>query len=789
MNLLSRALILCLLMALPLAAQINTYLRAVRPQSVTERQPLSLSVELQQSSELSRVTLYYRSFGQSEFRSLEMQVMRDSAVAEVPAADVMLPFVEYYIVATTVNGMIEALPMENPEVNPSRITVDPVPPQASEIIILSPEEGEMVKQGETYVSISFVYADTSIDRSKTKIQLNGIDLSGSIMMFDDLLIVPPEAIPADALQGGANLSVQAYDANGNEVSTMRRGFTVVNELQMEELESAFEGNGNAQAETRNESIKGTAKTYNRLDVRANGSYAKFLRATTLLSITSEEKPENQPQNRYYASLDARYVKLGIGDAYPKFPFTIMDGRRVRGYTADLLLGAFNINAAKGELIRRVESNGVPTTLKRDMTIIRPSFGKGEKFQWGFSFLKAKDAFDTSQTLAVKPQENAVFGTDLMFAFDDRRIEFTSQVAASLNNVDISSPEFNADSIDAAVTRGTFDKGAGDQLKMALPYLKKFMTANENLVPINPIGGTSIVYEAGLAINYFGNFLKGSYISHGKDYNSAGATSLRKDIRGFNVIDRLRLLDNRLFLTASYEQLENNTAGIEIATTTYTTMNTAVSFYPSREYPNVTFGYGVNKNANPLSSIPADSSLIAAQTAARALDDETNRYFLQTSYDFVLWGRHNASLNLDISDKKDKTIKKQDVATFNTMVLVSTVHNEKLESTVGLGVSSLTFPQFNSVTNLTEQSTMSYQTLTINGRYKLYEEVLRWNATFAPTFGDLARTLFETSLQYSITMHQVAIVQYQFIANSATTSTVTGTTLNDSYLSLLYRITF
>lgn len=789
MNSLSRVFILCLLTALPLAAQINTFLRAIRPQSVMERQPLSVSVELQQSSELSRVTLFYRAFGQSEYRTQEMQLMRDSAVAEIPGSDVMLPFVELYIVATTVTGAVESLPLENPEVNPARITVDPIPPQTSEIIILSPEEGEMVKVGETYVSISFVYADSTIDRSRTKVQLNGIDLSSSIMFFDDLLIVPPEAVPADALSGGANLSVQAYDAAGKEVSSLRRGFTVVSELQMEEIESAFDGNGNAQAETRNESIKGAKKTYNRLDVRANGSYAKFLRATMLLSLTSEEKPENQPQNRYYFGLDARYVKLGIGDAYPKFPYTIMDGRRVRGYTFDLLLGAFNINAATGELLRGVELNGTPVTLKRDMTVIRPSFGKGEKFQWGFSYLKAKDAYDASKPLTVKPQENVVFGTDLMFAFDERRIEFTSQVAASLNNVDISSPVFNADSIDAAIKRGTFGKSEGDQLKQFLPILKNIITPNENLVPINPVGGTSLVYEAGLAFNYFGNFLKGSFIKHGKDYTSAGATSLRKDIQGFNVTDRLRLLDNRLFLTVSYEKLENNTAGTEIATTTYSTMNTAVSFYPSREYPNITIGYGLNSNSNPIQSDTAGLDLVSKQIALRGLDDETKRYFLQTSYDFAYWGRHNLSLNLDISDKKDRTIKQQDVSTFNTSFLVSTVHTERLESTLGIGISSLTFPQFNSVTNLTEPTSMSYQTVSLNGRYKLYEEVLRWNATVAPTFGDLARTLIETSLQYSITSRQVAVLQYQFIANSASTSAVTGSSLNDSYLSLLYRIDF
>ncbi len=783
-----RALFLSTLLTVQLSAQINTYLRGIRPSTATEGIAIPLSVDIRQSSELSRVVLYYRQFGQSEFRSQEMQILRDSAVAEIPGRDVTLPFIEVYVEATTQSGSMESFPFDNPRVNPARISVDPASTAGSEVIILSPEEGENVRQGETYISLSFVYADSTVDRSKTRIQLNGIDLSGSIVLYDDLLIVPPDAVPAEALTGGVNLSVQTFDAEGNELSFLRRGFTVLTEQQAEEIESAFQGNGNAQAESRNENIKGVKKTYNRLDARAYGSYAKFLRTNALLTLTSEEKPENQPQNRYFLGIDARFVKLGLGDAYPRFPYTIMDGRRVRGYSFDVLLGGFNLNVANGEILRRVEQNAVPTTLKRDMTIVRPSFGKGEKFQWGFTYMKSIDGFDAQQSSAVRPQENVVFGSDMLIAFDDRRIEFTAQTAVSMNNVDISRPAFNKDSIDAAIARGTFGEDEGNSLKQVLPFLKIFITPNENLVPINPIGGTSLVYETALSFNYFGNYLKATYIFHGKDYNSASATSLRKDIRGFNIVDRLRMLENRLFLTGSYEQLTNNTSGSEIATTTYRTVNTAISFYPPRDFPNITVGFGRNSNSNPIDPVPADSTSISQQIALRAVNDNTNRYFVQTSYDFSVWGRHTASLNLDVSEKDDRTPKQQDVSTFNLLTLISTVHDPKLESTLGLSFSTLAFPQVDS-NGVISQSNLRYQSISLNGRYKLYDDVLRFSVTIAPTFGDIARTLFETSLQYNITQFQVAVVQYQFIANSASALTTTAVSNNDSYISLIYRIDF
>lgn len=768
-------------------AQVNTYVRSVQPMSAMEGEQLSISVKLNQSSNLSRVMLYFRQFGQTEYRSQEMRLMIDSAVTEIPKQYVLPPFIELYVVAIDVNGTIETLPFENPEVNPARILVNARPEIESEIIILSPEEGEGAVEGETYISISFVYADERIDRSKTKLIVNGVDLSNKAVFFDDLLIISPDAIPRGVLAGSMQLEVHTFDTTGTPLPVLRRETRVITQAQAEEEAASFQGYGNAQAESRHENIKGAKKSYNRIDARAYGSYLQYLKANANLTITSEEKPENQPQNRYFFGLDARYARVGLGDAYPRFPYTIMDGRRVRGITGDLLLGVFNINAASGELLRRVEKNSVPATLKRNMTVVRPSFGKGENFQWGFTYSKAKDEFDVTQPIVVRPQENVVFGTDVLVAFDSKRIEFTAQSALSINNVDISQSEFNKDSIDAAIKRGTFSQSDGDQLKKLLPYLKFFITPNENLVPIDPTGRTSLVYETAVALNYFGNYLKASYIYHGKDYTSVGATTIRKDIQGFNISDRLRLLENRLFISGSYEQLQNNTSGTEIATTTYKTINTSVTYYPPREYPNVTIGYGLNTNSNPLSSDTTGKNNIEKQIALRAIDDKTNRFFLQTSYGFSYWGQHDASLNLDISNKDDLTSKQQDVSTFNTTFLINTVHNLLLESSLGFSVSTLKFPQVDT-SGIVVQTSLSYQTLSLSGRYKIYKDYLRVQGTIAPTFGDLLRLLIETGLIYTIDSHQSASLNFQFIRNTSS-ALAALTNKNDSYVSILYRVDF
>jgi hypothetical protein len=143
--------------------------------------------------------------------------------------------------------------------------------------------------------------------------------------------------------------------------------------------------------------------------------------------------------------------------------------------------------------------------------------------------------------------------------------------------------------------------------------------------------------------------------------------------------------------------------------------------------------------------------------------------------------------VNMSDKDDKTPKEQDVSTLNTVLLISTAHDLRLESSVGFSVSSITFPQTDS-TGVVMQGSLGYQTLSLTGRYKLYQEVLRLTGTFAPTFGNLSRLLFETSLQYSITDHQLAVLQFQFIRNSSS-ALAALTSKNDSFVSLLYRIDF
>jgi hypothetical protein len=785
-------------------SQINTYVRTVHAEQAREGMPMRVSAELAKSSELSRVVLYYRQFGQSEFRILEMPIMGDTATVTISEDEVTPPFMEVYVLAQTQSGAIETYPFENPQATPTRLPVSPKSPKDQEVLILSPDRAEQLLASDIYISISFVYASDRIDRKRTKIFFDNIDVSALAVNIGDLTIVSPDALPKNIATGSHKLRIDVYDTTNAPYHSVERTMKVVSEQQAEAIREHVQYSANAQAEGRNEDIKGTQTLYKRLNARANASYG-ILKTTGNIQLTSEEQADRQPQNRYFLGLDAKYVRLGIGDAYPRFPSTVLDGRRIRGLTAELLLGPFNVNYANGEIIRRVDGDTlvqtrdtittrtyIPPTLRRKLTILRPSFGKGENFQIGFTYLKAKDEFDTSQDKGVKPQENVVVGTDAVLAFDDHRFELTAQASYSLNNIDISAPEFTDASIDSSKT--LTDDVKKLLHKYGIPYLSKVITVNENIQPLPP-GITALVYETGLAFNYFGNYLKGSYIYHGADYLSVGTTALRRDVKGFNIFDRIRLFQNSVFLTGSYERLQNIRGDSILTTkppiqltTTYQTVNTSVSYYPTSNMPNITLGYGINKNSNPIDPLETNPSV-----ANRAIDDKTNRYFLQSTYDFAYRGRHNATLSLDISNKTDNTTKKQDAQSFNALLLVNTVHTFPLETTFGYSMSLNTIPLVTVDTTggifrpVVSSASLNYTTITLNGRYKIYKEVLKLSGTFAPTFGDFKRTVFEVGLQYAITQNQNAAFQYQYIINTPPPPGTIQASDNDSYVSLLYRI--
>jgi len=276
------------------------------------------------------------------------------------------------------------------------------------------------------------------------------------------------------------------------------------------------------------------------------------------------------------------------------------------------------------------------TFRRKITAGKIGFGNEEKFQFGLNALKVQDdttsifnardyldilnsGISLSNNLttvqrdsllanpeqlevrggSVNPKDNVVLGTDLKMGFANNRLRFESEAVISALNDNIYGGPLTterADELGFDLDRETSD---------LLEQLSWLIIVNENMntLPLTfsedengdlsaeAFFPTSILAgNSQLSYRHPNNNFRLQYRWIGPNFNSLANSTVRKDVAGFTLTDRLNLLSNRIYLTLGYENLNDNVTGTRDATTQTSTYRTNVSWYPvERSLPRVTLG--------------------------------------------------------------------------------------------------------------------------------------------------------------------------------------------------------
>jgi len=750
---------LCLLALSSAQGQISERISGVTLGIANEGEPLFIRVELARADIVEGIELAYRRFGESSFRFMEMPIIGNTASATLPGYAVVPPFVEYYFVLH-LRGLPqpETYPLENAAQQPLKVGVRSAAPREARLVLLSPEEGERLRPDEVLISFSLINFDSTLDRTRIALSIDGTDHSALAVLSGDLVVLKPENVA----EGRHTFVIELVDLQGRMVDKVSQEFVVASAAPARQAEepSRWQYSSTLQLETRNEQIASASTQYTRATLGFAGRRDE-IRLHGRLYLTNEEEEARQPQNRFFLGGELPWLKLGYGDQYPLFPDLILSGKRVRGFSGNLTLGFFNLDLSEGEIVRSVEGTLLKTfaresllveqqrdpggsfdslhsapfwaklrygTLKRTLFVLRPSFGRRDGPHIGFTYLKSTDDLSSIRYGAI-PQENLVLASDIAFTIDRRNIEFTGQAAVSATNRDITKGTFSDAEIDA--TFSEYSDGSRRNIRQIRDILSKFITVNENLVPLNARNMPTFSYEANLFVNYFDNNLKFSVLRHGESFESFGQPYLRQDVAGLSISDRLRLEGNQVVLSGGFERLNDNTAETKASTTTGTTVNLGVSYYPLTEAPSLTVAYLHASNAN---GRPLTDSLYA-------VDDGTDRIMLQMGKEFTYVARHSASIGVSVSSRDDHTFR--DLDTRNTAVVLtnSSRFPFPLQTTVSLSVNASKFFA------ATGAQTLGYTTLNASAGYRMLEGRFLLNGAVSPTFGDIERVLASAGGQY------------------------------------------
>lgn len=793
-------LLLCVVPSWRTLAQLSSAVTDVSADEAVRNTNVTVTATLREGHTAESMLLLYRTFGTREFRRAEMDLRGASATATIPASVVVPPFVEYYLILTDAAGRRESYPrntsgdpLTNPPPQLLRVTVSSE--ESRQVLFLSPDRDAVLNPDEVLISISLLRADTSVAQRATQIRLDDANVTSAAVFSGDLIVIVPENIGIRLSPGRHTVKVGLFNRQGKfqqsaELSFyIRRPGTETLLLSSTIPERAFTYQTNLQLESRHENISNTGTWYNRVNAQFKGK-VDIWSFTGNLFLTSDEKRNRQPQNRYYAGVETPWVAAGYGDHYPAFPELVLDGKRVRGLKTTARYGIVGLDLSLGEITRDVEGRLLSTfpadsfsvefkrdstaafgqidattwgkydygTFARDLFAVRPSIGNRETWEVGFSWLSSADQ-TRSIRYGSKPQENILLGTDFMARFDNQRIELTGQAAFSAYNSDISSGTFTDAYVDSVYPNSAAD------IKNVRDRLKHFITVNDNFRPLSLKELSTLAYQFGLGLTYFDNTFHATYLFRGSDYTSFGQSFLQTDIQGIQLTDHARILGNQLFLTLGFEYLTDNTSNTKAATTAFSNANIAATWSPRRELPTVTLGFARYSNDNDLAPGGPDSTA--------AILDATLRFYLQASHDFRMGARHTATLGLSTSSRSDETVRKYDVQNFTGEVGLTTHFAIPLQTILNAAV------YLNSIPTGSGSSTdLNYTALSLMARYAIIQDLFTLSGSIAPTFGDYKRTAADLGAEWTARPNMTILFQFAFYHNDDGT--------NDSIVSLRYR---
>ena len=407
-----------------------------------------------------------------------------------------------------------------------------------------------------------------------------------------------------------------------------------------------------------------------------GTAYEWLKFKTNLKLTTQENVLYQPRNVYGLEFSLKdYATITIGDSNPRLSYFTMNGKRIRGLNAQFKLGWFNLQLVKGEINRAIQGdlqnaykasidtdedgtkflllNRTGYTFSQNTTSARLAIGRGEKFQWGINFLKARD--DTSSVrgelndatiiyrpepsgsitgldsgtvytigeLGTKalvsngkdwagdgPKDNLVIGTDLGISLFNKRLRLDGELAFSMTNTNIWGGPLTLGALDTLIDDSVDNKlSSFDLADLPDPAdYKDILIINPNLSPlvpidINALGDSatielmdavfsmpSLAYRGRAITNFYGNYLALEYSQVGPEFNSLANPYLVKNKREFSISDKLKLLQNRLMLTVGYKYQDDDILTTVENVKTQKTMSFGLNALPGPGLPTVNFTY-------------------------------------------------------------------------------------------------------------------------------------------------------------------------------------------------------
>lgn len=649
--------------------------------TITENQDLTVQTSFSQP--MQEVYLHYKLMYEDVY--MERELLPDgnsyTYTVSVPIETEAGELVQYYISAVTDAGERLTYPMYDPYNIPVYVrVVAPPKDEGFEVLPLSPDDNEKILFNDILVAFSILADEgTEIDVRKFQLKVDGKPVNANVST--EIITYAPKKMSL-----GKHSAVLYYGSK--EVGSIK--FSAIGQTSGDVF-SEREFNGNAFTEWRGQSITDESTDFFRIGTDFRGRYKLLEYGATGILDSQDDDEENQPLNRYSLNVGLKsesiHTYVHLGDSYPKFNKLMLNGNRIRGFSAGAELHFLNLYWSQGNVKRAVfagdqkdnrnaindivddrialgdsvsqinsylaanvkDSLTFGGTFERKLYAARFSIGRSRVFDLGIlNVTRVKDqkkslgynSINAATYTGEKPKDNLVLGSDLHLGLFEHRFQLDFGFAYSLLAEDITDEFTKKELIDK------YDLPVQD----VPDQFFDLFTINPSLSPLDPTQATNTAFFVTAKLNAWNNNFRFRYKNYGSDYKTL-ATSVQADVRGFDIYDRIRLFQNKVFLSMSLGIYEDNVSGGKANTLENTTFSSSLAIYPKPGYPNLTFTFTTLGRANDFEADDQDQ----IDQRARPEDNRTNLYVISSNYNFKGVGlSHTAMVNYTVSLRSDNT---------------------------------------------------------------------------------------------------------------------------------------
>lgn len=652
----------------------------IQPGGAISGQTVAIEASIEEAGSLpSEARIYYRASDRDAFAYVEMRMERFRIYGDIPAGATVRNEIEYYLQVELTDGAVLTAPEGAPlSSDPYRLSVrrpgETVVSASDALVILSPNPGESVPPKQVLVAVSILQPIRQIDSSSIRIYYDGTDRTSSARITSELVVLPLATV-----RPGVH-TVTLYSVSGRQREKLLEWSFVGPQAGLPPASAGMVAGG-VSGGWAYEEVSENVRRISYLDAKFNGRQGGLEWAGRAY-LSSMERGNQQPQNRFVSTLKYGAFRVTGGDAQPRFSEFTLWGVRARGVELNLRSMAFNLDFATGELRRDVEghtwfdttvvvvgsdtlkSQVDPTrdstiirqrfsygTYGRQLTAIRPGFPISDNLTLSINVLKARDQV-SSIAYGRAPKDNLVFGADIEYLTRNRKFRLTSETAVSMVNNDISGGAMkDAKQIeDLIVVNQHFDP---------LPTDTSIIAGGVEPVELagklwSELIKSSMAHRTDLMLNLYDNEFKVGYKTIGRSFRSFGSPTVLTDVAGLSIQDRIRLLNNRLYLTIGYETYADNVNGRATTTTDRNIIRAALSVYSPPAYPNVNLGFRTydRKNDGKKQYVTLDDG--RTDSTDTRVDNVQNSFNVSADQSFRYFGwDHLASLGFNTAVTDDK----------------------------------------------------------------------------------------------------------------------------------------